>query len=81
MLPEEYILESLSVPFGPIWLRNLKNCSNMQCFCIPFKPYCSKMAKRDTYSNTTLRPALCAFFETTLPLLFLEWCRYSCLAQ
>ena len=25
----------------------------MQCFCIPFKPYCSKMAKRDTYSNTT----------------------------
>ena len=25
----------------------------MQCFRIPFKPYCSKMAKRDTYSNTT----------------------------
>ena len=28
----------------------------MQCFRIPFKPYCSKMAKRDTYSNTTGTP-------------------------
>ena len=44
---------TITVPFGPIWLRNLKMCSNMQCFRIPFKPYCSKMAKRDTYGNTT----------------------------
>ena len=26
----------------------------MQCFGVPFKPYCSKMAKSDGYSNTTL---------------------------
>ena len=25
----------------------------MQCFGIPFKPNCSKMAKSDGYSNTT----------------------------
>ena len=29
----------------------------MQCFGIPFKPYCPKMVKRDTYSNTTLELA------------------------
>ena len=45
---------TINVPFGQIWLRNLKKCQFMQCFRIPFKPYCSKMAKRDTYSNTTL---------------------------
>ena len=28
----------------------------MRCFSIPFKPYCSKTAKRDTYSNTTDAP-------------------------
>ena len=44
----------------------------MQCFGIPFKPYCSKMAKRDTYSNTTLSASVKNFFSANAEV-FLIW--------